>query len=252
MNLEGKVALVTGASRGIGRAVAAALAEAGADVALTARTGAGLRETAEAVEAAGRRAFPIAGDAGDESDIRSVVAKATDVGGRLDMLVNNAGMIEPIARVEAADGADWTRAMQVNLVGPALFAAAALPHLRETQGAILNVSSGAAHRPLEGWAAYCSSKAGLWMLTQALHLEEGDAVDVYGASPGTVDTEMQGEIRASGLNPISQIPRGDLAPAWLPAVAMAWLLAERPSDLRGQDVNVRAPEFLSRAGITAP
>ena len=87
------------------------------------------------------------------------------------------------------------------------------------------------------------------MTTQATHLEEGEAIDVYAASPGTVDTEMQVAIRASGVNPISQIPRGDLAPTSLPAAGIVWLAAERPADLRGQDVNVRTPEFLKRAGI---
>jgi NAD(P)-dependent dehydrogenase (short-subunit alcohol dehydrogenase family) len=87
------------------------------------------------------------------------------------------------------------------------------------------------------------------MATQALHLEEGEAIDVYGASPGTVDTEMQVQIRASGVNPISQIPRENLAPPALPAAGVAWLLAARPKDLRGQDVNVRDAAFLQRAGI---
>ena len=116
----------------------------------------------------------------------------------------------------------------------------------ELRGAVVNVSSGAAHAPLEGWAAYCSTKAALHMFTQALHLEEGERVAVYGASPGTVDTEMQVLIRASGVNPISQIPRGDLAPASLPAKGVAWLLDARPEDLRGQDVRVRDAAIMAR------
>lgn len=249
MDLNGKTALVTGASRGIGRAVALALAKAGARVALTARTEEGLRQTADEIMAAGGDAVIVPGDALDGDAIARVVEGATAKLGRLDVLVNNAGMIDPIARVDAADADAWNRCMAVNLTAPALFARHALPALRESGGAIVNVSSGAAHRPLEGWAAYCASKAGLWMLTQALHLEEGDAVDVYGASPGTVDTEMQGLIRASGVNPVSQIPQGDLAPAALPAAGIAWLAAARPDDLRGSDVNVRDASFLKRAGI---
>ena len=87
------------------------------------------------------------------------------------------------------------------------------------------------------------------MATQALHLEEGQAIAVYGVSPGTVDTEMQVQIRASGVNPISQIPRENLAPPSLPAAGVAWLLSAQPDDLKGQDVNVRDEAFLRRAGI---
>jgi len=249
MSLKGKAVLVTGASRGIGRAIAVAAAKAGADLALAARGREGLEETAREAEAAGVRALVLPGDAGDAGDIAATVAAAVEGLGGLDALVNNAGVIEPIARLAEADEAAWAHAFQINLIGPALFIRAALPHLKARKGAVLNVSSGAAHRPHEGWSAYCSTKAALWMQTQALHLEEGGAIDVYAASPGTVDTEMQVTIRASGVNPISQIPRGDLAPAWLPAAGMVWLLAERPEDLKGTDVNVRTTEFLARADI---
>jgi 3-oxoacyl-[acyl-carrier protein] reductase len=250
MSLQDKTVLVTGASRGIGRAIAIAAA-AGAKVALTARSADTLAETAAAVVAAGGSAHTIVGDAANPASIEEAVASTVQNFGSLDVLINNAGIVDPIARVEAADADDWARCMAVNLTGPALFARYALPHLRAAKGALINISSGAAHRPLEGWAAYCASKAGLWMLTQSLHLEEGEAVDVYAASPGTVDTEMQVLIRASGVNPISQVPRANLAPASLPAAGVVWLAQERPQDLRGGDVNVRDPAFLKRAGIAA-
>ncbi|MEQ9121314.1 MAG: SDR family oxidoreductase, partial [Alphaproteobacteria bacterium] len=200
---------------------------------------------------AGGEAHVFPGDAADEDAVQEVVDNAAELFGGLDVLVNNAGMVEPIARIEAAEADEWARCMAVNLIGPAVFCRAALPYLRAARGCVVNISSGAAHHPLEGWAAYCASKAGLWMLTQALHLEEGEAIDVYGASPGTVDTEMQAVIRASGVNPVSQIPQGDLAPASLPAAGVVWLAAERPKDLRGQDVRVRDADFLKRAGIGA-
>ena len=151
MSLEGKSVLVTGASRGIGRAIAVAAAEGGSKLTLTARSEAGLAETAAAVKAAGGSAEIVTGDAGDASDIARAVDAAVSAHGGLDVLINNAGMIEPIARIEAATAADWARAMQVNLIGPVLFTKAALPHLRAAHGCIVNVSSGAAHRPLEGW-----------------------------------------------------------------------------------------------------
>jgi len=249
MDLSGKSYLITGASRGIGKAIAEALAAAGGKVALTARSADALNTVAASIRANGGTALALAADADDADAMAGVLSKTVSEFGGLDGLMNNAGMIDPIARMEAADAADWAHIFNINLVSPVVLTRMALPHLRASKGALVNISSGAAHRPLEGWSAYCATKAALWMATQALHLEEGEAIDVYAASPGTVDTEMQVQIRASGVNPISQIPRENLAPPSLPAAGVVWLLAARPEDLRGQDVNVRDEAFLQRAGI---
>ena len=157
MTLEGMSVLVTGASRGIGRAIAVAAANAGAKVALTARSGDALEELATAIASAGGEAHAFPGDAGDADAIEAVVNAAADRFDGLDVLINNAGTIDPIARIDAADGDEWARALNVNLIGPTLFIRHALPYLRGRRGAVVNVSSGAAHQPLEGWAAYCSA-----------------------------------------------------------------------------------------------
>jgi NAD(P)-dependent dehydrogenase (short-subunit alcohol dehydrogenase family) len=251
MSLSGKSYLVTGASRGIGRAIAEAIATAGGKVALTARSADALADVASCIQATGGTALALPADAGDMDAMAAVLEQTVSEFGGLDGLVNNAGMIDPIARLEAAEAEDWAHIFNINLVSPVVLTRMALPHLRAADGALVNISSGAAHRPLEGWSAYCSTKAALWMATQALHLEEGDQIAVYGASPGTVDTEMQVQIRASGVNPISQIPRENLAPPSLPAAGVAWLLSAKPDDLKGQDVNVRDAAFLARAGIEA-
>ena len=114
----------------------------------------------------------------------------------------------------------------------------------------MNVSSGAAHHPLEGWGAYCASKAALAMLTRQCALEAGDkGVRVYGFAPGTVDTQMQEMIRASGLNRVSLMRPEDHAPAHEPAQAMTWLCSTEAADLAGQELSVRDPELRRRAGI---
>src|SRR5690606_20395126 len=108
------------------------------------------------------------------------------------------------------------------------------------EGVIVNISSGAAHSPLEGWSAYCASKAALAMLTRSVHLELADAgVFAYGFQPGVVDTGMQATIRASGVNEVSRLRREQLAPAHQPARLVALLCLGKPPELRGLDLSVR-------------
>jgi 3-oxoacyl-[acyl-carrier protein] reductase len=113
-------------------------------------------------------------------------------------------------------------------------------------GTIVNVSSGAAIRPLEGWSAYCSAKAGLHMLTRAIALETaGKGIRVFGFQPGTTDTDMQVLIRASGVNPVSQIPRENLTPVAHPAAAIVYLCTPAADDLNGQEFSLRDEAFPS-------
>jgi NAD(P)-dependent dehydrogenase (short-subunit alcohol dehydrogenase family) len=139
--------------------------------------------------------------------------------GRIDFLVNNAGVIEPIGALVQSDPVALGRNIEVNLVGAYDTARAALPRMLEAgQGTVINISSGAAHRALEGWNA--SAKAGLAILTDAIALECADAgVRVFGLAPGVVDTDMQAAIRAFGINQISQIRQIDSAPVGHPAAA---------------------------------
>ena len=145
----------------------------------------------------------------------------------------------------------WARNLEINLIGAAHMARAAIPHLRQGGGVIVNISSGAAESALEGWSAYCAAKAGLAMLTQALHLEEAaNGLRVYGFKPGTVDTQMQAKVRASGINPVSQMRPGDYLPAEVPAQVIAWLCSDAAADLAGRELSIRDAELCRRAGVT--
>lgn len=246
-DLAGTTALVMGASAGIGAALAEALVGRGADVAIAARRLAPLKALAARL---GPRVLPIACDVADHAQVAAAVAATTARFGRLDHLVNNAGVIEPIGHLHETDPALWAAAITINLTGAFNACHAALPHLLARGGTIVNVSSGAGHRPQEGWSAYCSAKAGLVMLTRALDLEYGRrGIRAYGFAPGTVRTEMQVKVRASGMNPVSRLPIEALIPPAAPAGVIAWLCTPAAHDVPPGECSIRDDELRRRAGV---
>lgn len=249
--LSGKVVIVTGASRGIGEAAALALGHEGATVVLAARDGAMAGAVAQRIIDAGGCATGCACDVSDYDAVARLVAETIERFGRVDVLVNNAGVIEPIASLLESDPAAWARNIEINLVGAYYAVRAVLPPMvAQGGGTIVNVSSGAAIRPLEGWSAYCSGKAGLHMLTRAIALETGDkGIRVFGFQPGTTDTDMQVLIRASGINQISQIPRGNLTPVAHPATAIVYLCTAAADDLNGKEFSLRDDDFRARLNL---
>ena len=250
--LDGKVALVTGASRGLGEGVARALAAEGAAVMLAARDTAAVGAVAREIVAAGGRAEALACDVADYANVARVTAATRTQFGGLDILVNNAGIIEPIADLATSDPAAWADNIRINLVGAYNVVRAVLAGmLAAGGGTIVNVSSGAAHRPLEGWSAYCAGKAGLAMVTNAIALETaGRGIRIFGFSPGTIDTDMQVKIRASGINRISRIPRGELSPVEHAVRGLLYLCDGASDDLIGQDVSMSDEAFRPRIGLT--
>ena len=250
-SLTGKVAIVTGASRGIGAAAALALGEAGASVMLAARGAAQTDLNAQRINAAGGKAAAMACDVADYAACQRLVQETTQRFGPPDVLVNNAGVIEPIDAVGATDPAQWARGIQINLIGAYYAIRAVLPGMIERgRGAVINVSSGAALRPQEGWSGYCAGKAGLAMLTRSIDLEHRAAgIRVFGFQPGTTDTDMQVIIRASGVNPISKIPREDLTPVAHPARAIVYLCTDDADDLAGKEFSLRDDDFRRRIGL---
>ena len=190
-------------------------------------------------------------DVSDYGAVECAVAATRQKLGGLDILVNNAGVIDPIAELASSDPKAWAQNIRINLIGAYYVVRAVIEGmLKGGGGTIVNVSSGAAYRPLEGWSAYCSGKAGLAMMTRAIALEtQGKGIRVFGFSPGTIDTEMQAKIRASGMNMISQIPRGNLAPVEHAVRALLYLCDSAADDLIGQDASTRDEAFRKRVGL---
>jgi len=248
MSLQGKIALVTGASRGLGEGVARALAQQGVTVMLLARDGDLARKVAREIATAGGKAEALACDVSDYPSVERAVADTRQRLGGLDILVNNAGVIDPIAEVASSDPAAWARNIQINLIGAYYVVRAVLDGMLQSGGSMINVSSGAAHRPLEGWSSYCAGKAGLAMLTRSIALETGGRLRIFGFSPGTIDTDMQVKIRASGMNQISQIPRANLSPVEHAVRGLVYL-CDNGDDLIGQDVSMRDEAFRQRIGL---
>jgi NAD(P)-dependent dehydrogenase (short-subunit alcohol dehydrogenase family) len=246
--MQGKVVAITGASRGIGAAAARVFAAAGAKVALLARSE---REIDALAAEIGPAALALRCDVADWASVQQAVATVVQRFGRLDVLVNNAGTIDPIARLADVDPAAWGRAVDVNLKGVFHGLRAAIPVMRaQGSGTIITVSSGAARAALEGWSSYCAGKAGALMLTQAAHLEEGPhGIRVLGLSPGTVATEMQVKIKASGINPVSQLDPAVHIPADWPARALLWMCGPEADPWLGTDVMLRDEAVRKAVGL---
>ncbi|MBJ3763224.1 SDR family oxidoreductase [Maribius pontilimi] len=248
--LDGKVALVTGASRGIGEATAREFAAEGAKVALLARSGDVIADIAGALGADNAIAIPC--DISRFWEVRAAVDACVQTFGALDILVNNAGVIEPISHLSDADPDAWGQVIDINLKGVFNGLRAAMPVMQAAgSGTILNISSGAAHGPVEGWSHYCASKAGAFMLTRCADKEAREhGLRVMGLSPGTVATEMQREIKASGVNPVSQLDWSEHIPPEWPAKALVWMCGPEADDYLGQDVSLRDEDIRAKIGLS--
>ena len=246
--MQGRVVVITGASRGIGAAAAQVFAGAGAKVALLARSGAEIDGLAAGL---GAGALALRCDVADAASVANAFAAVLARWGRIDVLINNAGVIAPIARITDADCAEWGRAVDINLKGVFYGMRAVIPIMRlQGGGTILTVSSGAAHNPLEGWSAYCASKAGAAMLTRAAHLEEAPAgLRIMGLSPGTVATDMQVMIKASGINPVSQLDPAVHIPADWPARALLWMCSAAADPWLGHEISLRDAAIRQAVGL---
>lgn len=248
MSVKGKTALITGASRGIGEAAARLFAQAGANVVLMARSGMEIERIAGEI---GPQARAVTGDVARYSDVEAAVSKAVETFGAIDVLINNAGAVEPIRHMADADPEEWAQVIDINLNGVFFGMRAALPHMRaQGGGSVLTISSGAAHNAIEAWSHYCASKAGVAMLTRSLDLEErSHGIRAIGLSPGTVATQMQREIKASGINPVSQLNWEDHIPADWPAKTLLWMCTSEADGFLGGEISLRDPDIRQKVGL---
>jgi len=195
--LRGQVAIVTGGGRGLGRAVAEALAALEASVVVASRNAPELDEVVRAIRKAGGRALAQTADVADDRQVQELVLATERWVGPASILVNNAGMVDPLAPLARSDPAMWLRSISINVGGTYLPTRAVLPGMLERgSGRVVNISSGAARRASPGWTAYSAAKAGIEQLTRVLALElAGTGVSACSYDPGPLDTEMQERVR---------------------------------------------------------
>ena len=248
MSLQGKVALITGGSRGIGAAVAQALATAGAAVAVCARNGEAAAATASAIAAQGGQALGVAADVSRAEDAERLVKDCLERFGRLDILVNNAGITRDGLILRMKDE-DWSDVLAVNLNGAFYCARAALRVIlkQKQSGRIINIGSVVGSMGNAGQANYVTSKAGLIGLTKALAKEvAARGVTVNLVAPGFIETDMTANLPDAVKETYrGQIPLGRFGTAADVAAAVAFLASDEAAYITGQVIHVNGGMWSS-------
>jgi NAD(P)-dependent dehydrogenase (short-subunit alcohol dehydrogenase family) len=200
MKLRGKVAIVTGSGRGLGRATAVAMAQEGADLVIVSRTPRELEVTAAMIIGGGGKVVILEGDLARPEDVKRTVVTAQESFGRIDILMNNAAIITPMKPCHEITGNEWRYGLDIDLLAPILLAREVIPAMIvQGGGKIINVTSGLAEIALSPFAVYSVAKAGLNHLTRIMAFElKQHNIQVNGLDPGLMDTGMQESIRKAG------------------------------------------------------
>jgi NAD(P)-dependent dehydrogenase (short-subunit alcohol dehydrogenase family) len=232
--LEGKVAMITGASQGLGRALALAYATEGASIVINSRSEGSIRPVAEEAESLGAEVLALAADVSNSADVERLVDKAAERFGRIDVLVNNAGLLGPRVAIEGFPEDEWRRVIDANLTGPFLVSKAVIPRMPEG-GSIVNVVSGVSVEGRAEWGAYSVSKFGVEGLTQILAAELKErGIRVNAVDPGGMRTEMRAAAYPEE-DPITRIVPEENTDVFL------YLAADESKDITGE--RFKAQEF---------
>ena len=253
--LSGKVAIVTGAGRGIGRAIALGFATQGARLALAARTRTELEETAHQITEIGGESLVIQVDVTDRTGVDEMVVQTLSRFGAIDILVNNAGIAGPIGVLQDNDIDSWMQTMQVNVIGPYLCCRAVIPAMvHQGSGKIINLAGAGANN---GWAylsAYCTSKAAVVRLTEVLSLELAEQnIQVNALGPGSIHTSMWEELRdgaaavdATAIHELGQrVTSGGGASLEDTAALAVFLAGAESGELSGRLISAVADDFAN-------
>ena len=255
MQLKGQVAVITGAGRGIGRAIALAYAREGARLVLAARSEPELEESVAAASEAGAEAIAVRTDVTSQIATDRLARRAVERFGRIDVLVNNAGVSGPIGPMQDNDIADWVDTINVNLTGTFLVSRAVIPvMLQQGAGRIINLSGAGVANAWSNMTAYCASKAAVVRLTEALALElDGKGVTVNALGPGSVHTsmweKMTEDAAQAGAEFIHElgvrVTSGGGASIDDCAELAVWLASEESNGLNGRIISAAADDFRS-------
>ena len=240
--LEGRTAIVTGASQGLGRAIAQRYVEAGASVLLCARQAGALQQVCDELAAQagpGQAVQAMAADVSSPADATALAQAALAMTGRIDILVNNAGVYGPMGPIEEVDWSEWVRALEINIQGSVLMCRAVLPAMKaQRAGKIIQLSGGGATNPMPRISAYAVSKAAIVRFAESLALEVSEfGIDVNAIAPGALNTAMLDQVLAAGPDKVGRefydrsLKQQETGGAGLqPGVNLALFLAGSASD----------------------
>jgi len=246
MNLQGRVAFVTGAAQGIGRAIALALAEVGAAIAGGDVNLEGMEKTAKEIEALGRKAMALRLDVSDRASVKDAVAKVLEAWQKIDILINNAGITKDALAMRMKPE-DWDRVLRINLDGAFHCIQAILPGMvKQRGGRIINIASVVAQAGNPGQANYIASKAGIIGLTKAVASEVGSrGITVNAVAPGFIATAMTENLpEAVKLRMISLIPLGRMGTDKDIAYGVRFLASDEASYITGHVLNINGGMYM--------